>query len=85
MDSQFFKNMEKKTGVNMKDVLDLANSLQGANFQDEHTVRTVIKRVSQIAGKPVNKEMEDKIVSSVVNDGKQLDFNTISSMINNKK
>lgn len=84
MDNQFFKNIEKKTGVNMKDVLDLASSLQGANFKDERTVRNVIRRVSQIANKPVNKEMEDKIVKSIVTDGKQLDFNTISKMLNKK-
>ena len=30
------------------------------------------------------KETEDKIVQSIVNDGKQLDFNTISQMINKK-
>lgn len=85
MDSHFFKNMEKKTGVNMKDVMELANSLSGANFKDENTVRGVIRRVSQMAGKPVNQELEDKIVKSIINDGKQLDFGTISEMINNKK
>lgn len=84
MDNNFFKNLEKKTGVNMKDVFELAGSLQNANFKDEKTVRNVIKRVSQIANKPVSKEMEDKIVKSVVADGKQLDFNTISQMINKK-
>ncbi|MEQ2525767.1 sporulation protein [Robertmurraya yapensis] len=84
MDNNFFKNIEKKTGVNMKDVFELANSLQNANFKDEKTVRNVIRRVSQIAHKPVNKEMEDKIVKSIVNDGKQLDFNTISKMLNKK-
>ena len=84
MDNQFFKNVEKKTGVNMKDVLDLANSLQNANFKDEKTVRHVIQRVSKIANKPVSKETENKIVQSIVKDGKQLDFNTISNMINKK-
>jgi hypothetical protein len=84
MDNGFFKNIEKKTGVNMKDIFDLANSLQNANFKDEKTVRSVIQRVSQIAGKPVNKEMEDQIVKSIVNDGKSLDFNTISKMMNKK-
>lgn len=84
MDNGFFKNVEKKTGVNMKDIFDLANSLQNANFKDENTVRNVIRRVSQIANKPVNKETEDKIVQSIVSDGKQLDFNTISKMINKK-
>lgn len=85
MDNQFFQNIEKKTGVNMKDILDLANSLQNANFKDEKTVRHVIQRVSQIANKPVSKETENKIVQSIVQDGKQLDLNTISNMMNNKK
>ncbi|WP_066071305.1 stage VI sporulation protein F [Neobacillus soli] len=84
MDNGFFKNIEKKTGVNMKDIFDLANSLQNANFKDEKTVRNVIRRVSQIANKPVSKEMEDQIVKSIVNDGKQLDFNTIANMMNKK-
>ena len=84
MDNDFFKNIEKKTGVNMKDIFDLANSLQNANFKDEKTVRHVIQRVSKIANKPVSKETEDKIVQSIVKDGKQLDFNTISNMINKK-
>jgi hypothetical protein len=84
MDNHFFKNVEKKTGVNMSDILELANSLQNANFKDEKTVRNVIRRVSQIANKPVSKEMENKIVESIVKDGKQLDFSTISKMINKK-
>ncbi|WP_248734009.1 MULTISPECIES: stage VI sporulation protein F [Neobacillus] len=84
MDNGFFKNIEKKTGVNMKDIFDLANSLQNANFKDEKTVRNVIRRVSQIANKPVNKEMEDQIVKSIINDGKKLDFNTITNMMNKK-
>ncbi len=84
MENNFFKNVEKKTGVNMKDVFELANSLQNANFKDEKTVRNVIRRVSQIANKPVSKDMEEQIVKSIVNDGKQLDFSTISQMINKK-
>jgi hypothetical protein len=84
MDNGFFKNVEKKTGVNMKDILELANSLQNANFKDETTVRNVIRRVSQIANKPVPRETEDKIVKSIVNEGKQLDINAITKMINKK-
>ena len=48
MDNQFFKNIEKRTGVNMKDIFELVNSLQGANFKDENTVRNVVKRVSDM-------------------------------------
>lgn len=84
MDNQFFKNIEKKTGVNMNDVFELANSLQNANFKDEATVRGVIKRVSQIANKPVPKELEDQIVNSIVKDGSKLDLNTIAKLMNKK-
>lgn len=84
MDNGFFKNVEKKTGVNMKDIFDLANSLQHANFKDEKTVRNVIKKVSQLANKPVSKDLEDQIVKTILNDGKSLDFNTINKMLNKK-
>jgi Stage VI sporulation protein F len=85
MDNQFFKNIEKKTGVNMRDILELANSLQNANFKDEKTVRHVIHRVAQIANRKVPKQLEDQIVKTIIQNGKQLDFNTIANMLNNKK
>lgn len=85
MENNFFKNIEKKTGVNMNDVFQLANSIQGANLQDETTVRQVVKQVSKIAGRNIPKEMEDKIVQTIIKDGKKLDFNTIANMMNNKK
>jgi hypothetical protein len=84
MDNQFFKNVEKKTGVNMKEILELANSLQNANFKDEKTVRSVIKRVAQIANRKVPKELEDQIVKTITQNGKQLDFSTIANMLNKK-
>lgn len=84
MDNNFFKNIEKKTGVNMQDIFDLANSLQNANFKDEKTVRKVIRRVSEIAKKPVSQELEDNLVKTIIKEGKQLDFNTIAKMMNKK-
>lgn len=85
MENNFFKNVEKKTGVNMNDIFQLANSLQGANLQNEQTVRQVVQQVSRIANRNIPKEMEDKIVHTIINDGKKLDFNTIAEMMNNKK
>ncbi|QGQ44701.1 stage VI sporulation protein F [Metabacillus sediminilitoris] len=84
MENKFFKSIEQKTGVKMNDVFALANSLQNANFKDEKTVRSVIQKVSQIANKKVPKQLEDKIVNSIVNGDEKLDFNTISNMINKK-
>ncbi len=85
MDHNFFKNVEKKTGVNINEIFQLANSLQGVNLQDEKTVRGVVKQVARLANRNIPKALEDKIVQTIIRDGKQLDFNTIANMLNNKK
>ncbi|KMY53242.1 MULTISPECIES: stage VI sporulation protein F [Bacillaceae] len=85
MENGFFKNIEQKTGVRMKDIMELANSLQNANFKDEKTVRNIIKRVSALANKPVPRQLEDQIVQSIVKDGQKLDMQTITDMLNKKK
>jgi hypothetical protein len=85
MDNNFFKNIEKQTGVSMKDVFELANSVQHANFKDEKTVRGIVKRVAQLANKRVPKELEDKIVNTIVHGKEKMDLSTISNMINNNK
>lgn len=68
----------------MDEVLRLANSLQGANFKDEKTVRRVIRQVAKIANKPVSKELEDKMVKTITKDGSKLDMGTITNMLNNR-
>ncbi|RXI98203.1 sporulation protein [Anaerobacillus alkaliphilus] len=80
-----FDNIQKKTGVNMGEVLKLVNSIQNANFKDEATVRQIIKQVGQIANKPVNKETEDRLVNTIINNTEQVNFNTIAKMLDKKK
>ena len=38
------------------------------NLKDENKLRDLIKEISNITGKDVSKEKEDKIVSAIVND-----------------
>lgn len=85
VDNNLFKGIEKKTGVNMKDVFELANSMQNANFKDEKTVRNLVSRVATLANKKVPKELEDKIVHTLINGNKPVDMGTISKMLNEKK
>lgn len=87
MNNSFFQNIEKKTGVNMGEVLKLANSVQNANFKDEATVRGLIQQVAKIANKPVKKETEDQLVNAIINKTEQVNVNTIAQMLdkNNKK
>lgn len=65
--NKLFNDVEKKTGVNKNQIFDLVNSLQGANLQDEKTVRRMIQQVSQIANKSISKQKEDRLVKAIIN------------------
>lgn len=80
----FLDNIQKKTGVNMGELLKLVGSIQGANFKDEATVRQIIQQVGKIANKPVRKEMEDQLVNTIINQSEQINFNTIAQMLDKK-
>ncbi|MBM6619875.1 stage VI sporulation protein F [Bacillus suaedaesalsae] len=75
-----FDNIEKKTNIKKEDIFKVADSVKDANFQDEKTVRQLIKQVSALAGKPVSKEKEDKIVKAIVSNNLPMDMNTIGKM-----
>lgn len=68
LSDSFFKKVENKTNVKKSTIVNLAQKLQGDNMKDEKTLREVIHELSQMTGKEVSKEQEDKIISAVVND-----------------
>ncbi len=64
----FFKKVEKKTNVDKNTILSLAQKLQNSNMKDEKTLREVIKDISNMTGKEVSKEKEDKIINTIMKD-----------------
>ena len=64
----FFKKVENKTNVNKGTILGLAKKLQNSNMKDENTLRDMVKEISQITGREVSKEKEDKIVKTILDD-----------------
>lgn len=65
---KFFNKVEKKTSVSKDTILSLAKKLQETDLKNEGSLREVIQTLSQLTGRNVSKEQEDKIVSAVVND-----------------
>ena len=63
-----FNKIEKKTNVGKDTILSLANKLQQSDLKDEKTLREVIQELSQMTGKNITKEKEDKIINAVKND-----------------
>ncbi len=68
LSDNFFKKVEKKTNVKKSTIINLAQKLQGNNMKDEKTLREVIHELSEMTGKEVSKEQEDRIINAVVND-----------------
>ena len=64
----FFKKVENKTKVSKNTILDLATKLQNGNMKDEKTLREVITTLSEMTGKKVSKEREDKIIETIIKD-----------------
>ena len=63
-----FERIEKKTKVNKDTIINLARKLQNGDFKNEDNLRSIINEISEITGKEVSKEKEDKIVEMVIND-----------------
>lgn len=68
LSDSFFKKVENKTNVKKSTIINLAQKLQGDNMKDEKTLREVIHELSEMTGKEVSKEQEDRIINAVVND-----------------
>jgi predicted transcriptional regulator len=68
LNDNFFKKVESKTKVDKNTIMNLAAKLQKNNLKDEATLKEVIHELSSMVGKPVSKEQEDKIISTIVND-----------------
>ena len=64
----FFNRIEKKTNVDKNTILELAKKLQQNDLKNENTLRDVIRKLSQMTGRDVSVEQENKIINAVVND-----------------
>ena len=64
----FFNKIERKTNVNKETILSLAEKLRQNDMKNEGTIREVIEELSNITGRKVSKEKQDKIIKAVIND-----------------
>lgn len=62
-----FKKIENKTNIKKETIISLADKLKKNNLKDEKTIREVIKELSNMTGKNISKEKEDKIIEAILN------------------
>ena len=63
-----FKKIEDKSGVDKDTIMSLADKLQHSNMKDEGVLRDLVHEISEITGREVSKEKEDKIVNTILKD-----------------
>ena len=67
LDDSVFKKVYKKTKVDKKTIISLAEKLQKGNMKDEQTILEVIDTLSKMTGKKVSPELKEKIIKKVTN------------------
>ena len=63
-----FKKIEDKSGVNKDTIMSLADKLQHSDMKDEGVLRDLVHEISNLTGKEVSKEKEDKIINTILKD-----------------
>ncbi|WP_226666433.1 stage VI sporulation protein F [Metabacillus litoralis] len=67
MDKKLLSKLEKKTGLTMSDVLQVVNSIEKSKIKDEEALRNIVSKLSAFSKGPVNEEMEESIVHTILN------------------
>ena len=68
MKDNLFQKIEQKTNINKETILSLANKLQKNDIKNEESIREIIKDISNLTGKEVSPEKEEKIIEAIKND-----------------
>lgn len=68
MKDEMFDKVESKTNVDKNTIIGLAKMVNDNGLKDEKTLRSVIEKLSDMTGKEVTKEIEDKIIGTILED-----------------
>jgi hypothetical protein len=68
VNDNLFNRITEKTNVDKDTIVGLARKLQEGNFKNKDTLREIIHELSDITGKEVSEEKENKIIDMIVND-----------------
>lgn len=64
---KIMKEIEGKSNISVDEIYGIAQAIQHQDLSDESTVRSLVRRLSNLANRPVSKEKEDRIVQAIIN------------------
>ena len=62
-------NLIVQNNIDPEKVFEIVEKVKNADLKDESTIRGLIKEISVLANKQIDKEQEDKLVKKILNDG----------------
>lgn len=62
-------NMVAENNINPQDLFALVERIKSSDLKDEQNLRNIIREVSKIANRPIDKTKEDQLVKKILNDG----------------
>ena len=68
MDEEVFDKVKKKTSIDKDTIISLAKMVNDNGLKDEKTLKTVIRKLSDMTGKDVSKDLEKKIIDTIKED-----------------
>ena len=68
MNDNLFSKVEKKTSVNKRTIMALANKISNGNMKDKSTLLEVIDELSKLTHREVSNEKKEKIINAIIND-----------------
>ncbi|NIK12313.1 stage VI sporulation protein F [Alkalibacillus sp. S2W] len=75
-----FDHLKESANISSDDIMQVAQSVQNADFSDERTVRQLVRHLARMARKPLSQEREDKIVKTIVHQNGSLDASTLQQI-----
>lgn len=58
--------IEENSHISVHEIYRIANSIQNEDLRDEATVRSLVRQLSRLAGRPISPEKENDIVRSII-------------------
>lgn len=64
---QIMEEIQRNSQISIEQIYDVANAIQYEDLSDEMTVRSLVRRLANLAGRPISADTEDNIVHSIIN------------------
>ncbi|GEN45165.1 hypothetical protein J2R98_000670 [Alkalibacillus filiformis] len=75
-----FEHLNKKANISPEEIVQVAQSVQNADFSDERTVRRLVKQLARMANKPMSQQKEDQLVEMIVKKSDSIDYSTLQQI-----